>query len=135
MLWYLLLIGTAASVYHIFMKRRLYLLIKLLMALKYMDRDTCKLSADGSMFIISYRYLNKDYNLYLPYDNNIVASTIGKNVLLLRDGKLINVTQQMGLPYFASAAQLGANYFIIEDIIEGTSNKLEPNVIPFTEKY
>lgn len=69
--------------------------------------------------IIKYVYLNDEYTLRVPYDQDMVATMTQYEVYgLLDDGTEIKLTQQPGVPYLVKAKALQCSHITVYDLGE-----------------
>lgn len=104
------IIATIITVISIFCykyRTRIITIWKLSQSLKIpMANSECILDNDKAT--IQYNYRGISHDLYLPFDKNHAISMIEFKVeLLKRDGIVIDITQQPGIPYLVTAASLG----------------------------
>lgn len=56
---------------------------------------------------LSYNHLGVDRMVYLPFNPRLVSKMSGHRAILIKEGEEIDITQQVGLPYLVTAADLG----------------------------
>ncbi len=84
------------------------------------DPAEMQLSEDKTYGILKYTYLNKEYEIRVPYDKKMLRK-VGVSVHHLKDGVEIDISNQPGVPIFVSANNLGGGKIIIrkgDDILD-----------------
>jgi hypothetical protein len=75
----------------------------------------------GKAFNIKYCKNNREYNLYVPYDRQLLFNSSNCKVILqLDEDNVEDITQQPGIPYLVSAYELGgisASVYNNEDML------------------
>lgn len=74
-----------------------------------------KINNDGYTATITFKYYSSQYQVYVPYNKNLVRKMTGTKVILFdKNGKEIDITQKPGIPYSFSAQQLGGKYIHVQ---------------------
>lgn len=109
MLSYLLLgVVGVSSIFCYKYQSRLTALWRILKSINNSSINRSQCVINDKIANIKYNYQNIDYNIYLPYDKNHAISMIEFKVELInKDGTIINITHQAGIPYLVSAEMLG----------------------------
>jgi len=83
----------------------------------YDDRSTA--ICDDNHIKISYIYGRDKYNVYLPYSHRNIAKMIQLKAELICDDKIVEITQQPGIPYLMTAKDLGGNIIKLTNFENG----------------
>lgn len=80
---------------------------------------------------IVYEYFGESHIVTIPYDRNHIAFMSQlKAELICKNDEILNITQQPGIPYIVSAAQLGGKCIKIYDYDSEKSYDYEGDKIP-----
>lgn len=73
----------------------------------------------GTSLQLSYYKGNRQYHLFLPYDQSLMLAMIPLRMEMFRDGKYHNLTQEPGVPYLLSCKKLQAEYLRATNTLTG----------------
>ena len=95
------------------------------------DQSTIKICLGYAY--ITYKRFNDEYKVYLPYSRKNCVKMLSYKVILQKENgsKEIDITQQPGIPYLLSAADLEGDRIIISDKSTGKSHVYEGTEIPY----
>ncbi len=68
---------------------------------------------DNGIMKISYHYDYKDYTISVPFDHIQSLCMIGYKAELLKNGEIIDITQQPGIPYMCDSEMYDGSYIKI----------------------
>jgi len=96
--------------------------------IKKLDLDTPKqeirsyvdINDEGTKITIVYNHYNQSFKLVLPYNRSFVAKMgMFSAELIYGDGRVVDITQQPGIPYIISAADIGGREIRITNRANG----------------
>lgn len=112
-IWTVLIIGSLL-VGAYFRRQRLALIATLLTHMLTKQQQGAQIVETPSYARITYLRRGRTYHLFVPFRRPLGGHDQLK-VYLLRDGAKIDITQQPGMPYFVTAAELGGTGYEVYD--------------------
>lgn len=73
---------------------------------------------EDNHLVINYTYLNDNYCIRIPYNQDMVGMMAQYEVFGMKDGKEIKLTQQPGVPYLVKPLDLDVDYITVYDLGE-----------------
>ena len=74
------------------------------------------IEGDGNYAVIHYYRQGRKYSITVPYLRHLRSKMLNTQVFLVKDGgRSINITQQPGIPYLLTPAEMGGVGFLTQD--------------------
>ena len=95
------------------------------------QEDGFEICDDGKCACIKFMSAGKSHNIYVPYDRKLMIKALGTQVFLVKDGKSIDITHKLGVPYLSKAHELGGSHYQV--FKRGNKKDLNPDELPFQD--
>lgn len=77
---------------------------------------------------ISYKCYGENFNLFIPFNPTKALDMSRFQVMLSFDNKCMDITQQPGIPYLFSAAEIGGDKYLIIDTAAPDIHKISETI-------